>query len=95
MKSFNFPFIASGMGLFLMLVVMRGSETDGAGVTALPLLTLLVISEFAFFVTAIGAFLGLKRIYAVGIKPVYAIITVLCILLSVRFMLLGIELWPL
>ena len=95
MKSSNFPYIASGLGLFLLLVVMKGSEPASDGATALPLLTLLIISEFSFIVTAVGAYIGLKHIRSVGIKPTYMIITVVCILLSVRFMLLGIELWPL
>lgn len=95
MKTFDFPYIASGIGLFLILVVMKGSEPGSDGATALPLLTLLIISEFAFIVTAIGAFIGLKHLWSAGIRPAYMIITALCILLSVRFMLLGIELWPL
>jgi len=95
MKSHNFPYIALGLGLLLMLVVMKGSEIRDVGMTALPVLTMLVISEFAFFVTAAGAYIGIKQTLAAGIKPVYVMISVLCLLLSVRFLFLGIDLWPL
>ena len=78
-----------------MMVVVIGSTTDNDGVTALPLLTLLIVSEFSFFVTAIGAFIGIKHIKSVGSKPVYVITTILCAVLSVRFIFLGIALWPL
>lgn len=94
MKSYNFPYIALGLGLFLMLVVMKGSELGDEGHTNLPILTLLFVSEFAFFVTAIGGYIGIKKILAIGIKPVYLIITIFCVLLSIRFIVLGIGLWP-
>ena len=95
MKTVNLPYIALGLGLLLILVVTKGSETGSDGATALPLLTLLIISEFAFFITAAGVIFGVKHICSVGIKPVYTITIILCALLSVRFMLLGIDLWPL
>ena len=95
MKTYKFPYIALGFGLVLMLVVMKGSEAGDDGSTLLPLLTLLVANEFAFFVTAIGGYLGVRHIQSVGIKPVYAIATAACILLAGRFMWLGVGLWPL
>ena len=66
MKTINFPYIALALGLFLLLVVTRGSETDAEGLTALPLLTLLIVNECAFFLTAAGAFIGLKQLYSSG-----------------------------
>lgn len=95
MKKFNFPYLASGIGLFLMLVVIKGSQTVNSGGTTLPLLTLLAISEVGFFVTVIGAYIGIKQILSNGFKLINAAITIICALLSVRFMALGIELWPL
>jgi hypothetical protein len=99
MKTVNFPYIALGLSLFLMLVILRGSEVDSDGVTVLPLLTLLIINECAFFLTAAGAFIGVKHIksidFKISIKSLYTITTVLCILLTIQFMLLGIKLWPL
>lgn len=95
MKTFNFPYIAAAMGLFLSLVIVKGSVLADDGYTTLPLLTLLIVNEFAFFVTAIGAFIGVKNIIALGIKPAYTAVTILCILLCIKFIFSGIELWPL
>ena len=95
MKKINFPYMALGIGLFLMLVIIKGSEPAGDGSTKIPLLALLAISEFAFFLTAFAAYFGIKQILSVGISFIYATITVFCILLSIRFMIFGIELWPL
>jgi len=95
MKTINFPYIALGLCSFLLLVVMKGSEINSEGLTTLPLLTLLVVSEFSFFVTAIAVYIGSHNIKAAGIKSVYTLVTVLCLVLSINFMLLGIELWPL
>jgi heme/copper-type cytochrome/quinol oxidase subunit 3 len=94
MNKKNFPFVALGMGLFIMLFVMKGSEPLDNGSTAIPLLTLLIVSEFAFFLTAIGAYFGIRQIQADGIKPLNGTITLFCILLSVGFLWLGITLWP-
>ena len=94
MTKINFPYIAFALGLVFTLVVMKGSETNDSGVTSLPLLTLLVISEFSFFVTAIGALIGFQHFKSASRKPIYLTAIVLCLLLAVRFMLLGIELWP-
>ncbi|MBT2971298.1 MAG: hypothetical protein B6D72_09110 [gamma proteobacterium symbiont of Ctena orbiculata] len=94
MNKKNFPFVALSLGLLTMLVVMKGVQTRADGSTSIPLLTLLVVSEFAFFVTAIGGYLGIRQIRASGMRPLYTGITLFCILLSVGFLLLGIRLWP-
>jgi hypothetical protein len=78
-----------------MLVVVKGSELNSEGATTIPLLTLLVISEFAFIVTAIGTYIGARHMLSAGIKTVYMVVTIICAILSVRFLFLGIELWPL
>lgn len=95
MKTINFPYIALALSSFLLLLVMKGSELSDDGTTLMPLLTLLVVSEFSFFVTAIGVYIGSQNIRMQGIQSVYTLATVLCLVLSIRFMFLGIELWPL
>lgn len=95
MKKINFPYIALALGIFLMLVVVKGSEIDSEGATAIPLLTLLAINEFALIATAIGAYIEIRGIMANGVKLFPVLTAVLCILLSVRFLFIGIELWPL
>ena len=99
MKTVNFPYLALALGLFLMLVVIKGSEMTGDGTTALPLLTLLIVNECAFFLTAVGSFIGVRYLQSIkfkfSLKPLYTMTTILCILLTIQFTLLGISLWPL
>jgi hypothetical protein len=99
MKTINFPYIAMALGLFLMMLVTRGSALDAQGNTALPLLTLLIANECAFFLTIAGSYIGLKYLKSINfnirLKPLYTITTILCILLTIQFTLLGLKLWPL
>jgi len=99
MKTVNFPYLALALGLFLLLVITKGSELDPDGVTALPLLTLLIINECAFILTAAGIFIGLTQLKTTGFNltqnPLYTMTVTLCILLAIQFTLLGISLWPL
>lgn len=99
MKTINFPYIALALALFLLLVVTKGSETGSDGVTALPLLTLLIVNECAFLLTAVGAFIGVKYLksinYKISLKPLYTITTIMCLLLTIQFIIFGIKLWPL
>ena len=98
MKTVNFPYIALALGLFLLMVVTKGSEVTSEGITALPLLTLLIANECAFILTAIGSFIGFMQLkktsFKVTLNPLYAMTTILCILLTIQFTLLGINLWP-
>jgi len=99
MKTVNFPYIAMALGVFLMMVVIRGSEVDTQGSTALPLLTLLIANECSFFLTVTGTYIGLKNLKAIQFKimtkPLYTMTTVLCVLLTIQSILLGVKLWPL
>lgn len=94
MKKFNFPYIALGLGLFLMLVVYKGSVIGDNGGTSIPLLTLLAISEVAFFVTTIGAYIGVKKILSDGVRLIDAVIAICCALLAIKFLIQGVALWP-
>jgi hypothetical protein len=94
MKKHTFPYIALGLGLPLMLLVIVGGQVREEGITTIPLLTLLIVSEFAFFVTAIGGYLGIRHLLETGIKPLYAVVTALCGLSSLWFLWTGIQLWP-
>lgn len=99
MKTINFPYLAIALSLFLLLVITRGSQTGSDGETALPLLTLLIINECAFFLSLAGTFIGLKYLksidFKLSLKPLYSITVLLCILLTIQFTLLGLKLWPL
>jgi uncharacterized membrane protein YhaH (DUF805 family) len=95
MSKYSFPYVAFAMGVFFMLVVTIGGQVNESGATKLPLLTLLVVSEFAFFVCAIGTYLSVRRILDLGFSSIQALVGVSCIILAVRFIMLGIEFWPL
>ncbi|MBL4622706.1 MAG: hypothetical protein JKY89_09945 [Immundisolibacteraceae bacterium] len=95
MKFNNFAFIASGLGITLMLIALRGSQPLEDGSTTLPLLTLLIICEFAGIVTAIGAYSGVSRMRDQGMSVVLVTLTGLCGVLAVSFLLLGLKFWPL
>lgn len=99
MKTINFPYLSLALGLLLLVLITKGSEIESDGNTLLPLLTLLIINEGAFFLTAVGSFIGIKTLKAINfnlsLKPLYTITIVLCVLLTIQFSLLGIKLWPL
>lgn len=78
-----------------MLFVLKGSETDDDGNTLIPLLTLLVFNECAFFLTAAGVFIGVKNFSSAENKNFYGMAIGLCALLTILFLLQGIKLWPL
>lgn len=88
MKFKVFPYVAVGLALIATLLVTRNS-----GASEIPLLTLLVMTEVAFFATAIGAFIGFKQIRAVGIKTHYTPVTAACALLAGQCLWLGMGLW--
>jgi uncharacterized membrane protein YhaH (DUF805 family) len=95
MSKYSFPYVALAMGIFFMLVVTIGGQLNESGFTKLPLLTLLVVSEFSFFLCAIGAYLGLRRIIDLGFSAMHALVGVSCLILAIRFLMLGIDFWPL
>lgn len=98
-KAINFPYLALASGVFLLLVVTIGSQTDAEGITVLPLLTLLIFNEGAFLLTAVGSYIGLKQLYSSEFNfsknPLYFMTTIMCVLLTIQFVLLGFKLWPL
>ena len=95
MSKHKFPHLALGLGLLLLLIVIAGSAERSDGTTALPLFTLLAVSEVAFFVTAFGAYIAVTHILSVGMTRVCLVLAISCALLSGLFVLLGLELWPL
>ena len=90
----NFPYIAVILGLILTAIVFKGSELRDDGSTLLPLLTLLLVSEFGAIVTAIGVYLGSKEYLSTRKFSGYTAITILCAVLCVQFVIRGFNLWP-
>lgn len=90
----NFPYIAAILGLFLTVIVYKGSGLRDDGKTLIPLLTLLLITEFGTIVTAIGTYFGCKNFLATREISGHTAVTILCVLLLVRFVVQGFHLWP-
>ena len=92
----NFPYIALFLGMMFMLAVTFGGQVNGAiNNTRLPLLILLIISEVAFILTAIAAYLSIKQMYAEGFDVKMMIVSVLCVISAITFLVKGISFWPL
>ncbi len=94
MNKANFPFIALALGLFLMGVLFKTGATDPDTELILPLLTVLIISEFGFIVMAAAVFLGGQTLVKNGFDIVLGIVTLICGMLGVEFMLVGLAHWP-
>jgi hypothetical protein len=94
MNKANFPFIALAIGLFLMGVLFKTGAIDPDTELVLPLLTVLVISEFGFIIMATAVFFGLQTMARSGFDIVLSVVTLLCGMLGVEFMLTGLEHWP-
>lgn len=90
----NFPYIALILGLILTAIVFKGSELRDDGNTLLPLLTLLLVSEFGAIVTAIGVYLGSKHYLSTREISGHTAVTILCAVLCVQFVIRGFNLWP-
>jgi len=94
MKRFPFPWLALGIGLLIAIVLVRAGAIEPESETALPLLTLLIMSEFGFFLTAIGAGLGVRTLLQQGVNLASISVVLGCGLLAGGFLWLGMELWP-
>jgi cytochrome bd-type quinol oxidase subunit 2 len=94
MKTEAFTWVALGVGLALALIALPASVPDREGNLALPLLTLLLLNEFGFILTALGAALGIRRLRAAGLRfPLLAAVAG-CAVLAFVFAGLGLSLWP-
>ena len=91
----NFPIIAAALGFLLTLLVLIGSRLGDDGKTLIPLLTLLVISEFGAILTAIGAYFGGRQFLATRTISNHTAATILCVCLFINFLVRGFQLWPL
>jgi hypothetical protein len=94
MTNSGFPGLALGIGILAAAGLLQSGALAPGAEHALPLLTLLVVSEFAFFVTAIGAGVGINAMLNRGVRPSVLLPTLGCAVLAAGFLYLGIRLWP-
>ena len=88
----SFPWLASGIGLVLVMVLIKGGALAEEE-RALPLLTLLFISEFGFMLTAAGGYVAAKSLLQADKNWRTFLLTLACISLAIAFFTLGILLW--
>ncbi len=94
MHNIPFPWLAMGLGLMVAVGLILSGVFSPDGVYKLPLLTLLIVNEFGFFVTAIGAGIGINTLLGKGMNPTMLGITLVDGFMAAMFLYLGIQLWP-
>lgn len=90
----SFPWLALGLGLLIALVLITTGAVGPEADRRLPLLTLLIVTEFGFFLTAIGAGLALRSLKRHSFSVSVIISALGCGMLTAGFLWLGLELWP-
>ena len=90
----SYPWLALGIGLLVAMILLRFGALDPAAEQALPLLTLLILSEFGFLVTLIAGGLCVRDLLAAGVRIPLLVLLTGNLLLAAGFLWLGLELWP-
>ena len=94
MGKLTFPWLALGMGLLVATGLLVSGALSPGGNYDLPLLTLLIVNEFGFFVTAIGAGVGINSLVKDGAQPSLLMVIIACAVMAAGFLYLAIKLWP-
>lgn len=94
MSRTGFPGLAFGIGILVAAGLLQSGVLAPGDDYALPLLTLLVVNEFGFFVTAIGAGVGINAMLSRGVRTPLVLLTIGCAAEAAVFLYLGIRLWP-
>lgn len=90
-----FCYIAIALALPLLILLILSAPESSGGETRLPLLTILIISEFGAIVTAVGAFTGFRKMLNSGNNYYLLITSICCTLIAIKFLHLGVTYWPL
>ena len=94
MTRLGFPWLALGMGLLVAIGLLASNVLSPEADYDLPLLTMMIVNEFGFFVTAIGAGIGINALLKDGSQPRLLMVTVGCAVMAAGFLYLAIKLWP-
>ncbi len=89
----SIPWLTLGIGLLLSLLLLRFSPLTTSSGFILPMLTALLMSEFGFIITAIGAGISVSDLLKQGIKLRPAALLIGNLLLALNFMNQGLSLW--
>lgn len=91
MNKAAFPIIALFIGTFIQLVLM--TAVSAAGEPAMPLLTLLLMTEFGVIVSLIGFISGIRQLLAKGYDLKLVLPVLACAGLVIMLSIEGFELW--
>ena len=94
MGKMTFPWLAMGMGLLVAVGLVASGVLSPDANYDLPLLTMMIVNEFGFFVTAIGAGIGINTLLKKGLQATLLMVTIACGLMATGFLFLAIRLWP-
>jgi len=94
MGKLGFPWLAMGMGLLVAIGLVASGVLSSGENYDLPLLTMMIVNEFGFFVTAIGAGVGINTLLRDGVQPPLLMVTISCAVMAAGFLYLAIKLWP-
>ena len=89
----SIPWLTLGIGLLLALLLLRFSPLSASSGFILPMLTALLMSEFGFIITAIGAGISVSDVLKQGVKLRPAVLLIGNLLLALNFMNQGLSLW--
>ncbi len=90
----KFPYIALGLSVIFVIALTLGGQTQADGMTMLPLLTLLLVSEFGFIMNLIAVYIVIKHRlnHTVTVKNI--VLIALAIGFSLYFLTQGLNFWP-
>ncbi len=94
MSSEKFPYIAIALGVIFYVVLSLGGQLHADGSTHLPLLTLLLVSEFGFISHLAALYIVVKKCLRVGINVELLITASCCIIFIGYFLMTGLKFWP-
>lgn len=94
MDKFSFPWLSLGLGLLVAVGLAGSGAFSPDGRYELPLLTMLIVTEFGFFLTAIGAGVGINMHLKDGTGPTLKAVILANAVLAAGFLFVAIKLWP-
>lgn len=94
MNRISFARMSLILGVIIVVVILQSGALDPDSERTLPLLTLLTVAEFGFFLTAIGAVLGARTLLDQGYSPALLVVTLGCGGLALVLLYLGFGMWP-
>jgi len=89
----SITWLTLGIGLFVALILFRFSPLSSSSGFSLPMLTALLMSEFGFIITVIGAGISVRDVLKQGVELRPAALLIGNLLLALNFINQGLSLW--